>query len=138
MAIRQIKKIKVKTMPRDQAYYEAKKKIEEVLKLGALELDLSNPPYKDPKPPQLCELPDSLWQLTQLQKLNLSSNQLTALPESLGQLIQLQELNFSGNQLTTLPESLGQLTQLQDLDLSSNKMIALPESLENLINLKKT
>src|SRR5437867_2123058 len=107
-------------MPHDQAYLEAEKKIEEALKSGATELDLSNPEWSELKPLQLTELPESLWKLRQLQKLNLSNNQLMTLPESLaalGALTQLQTLNLSNNQLTALPESLGQLTQLQSLDL---------------------
>ncbi len=46
-------------------------------------------------------------------KLNLSGKGLTQLPEALWQLTQLQGLDLSGNQLTTVPEALGQLTQLQ-------------------------
>ena len=148
-------------MPKDQPYLAAEKKIKEALKSGATELDLSNSQYKDPKPPQLTELPDSLWKLTQLTDLNLShnqlttlpdsllaqltqltvlnlaSNQLTALPDSLGQLTQLKSLDLSINQLTTLPDSLGQLTQLQSLALSSNQLTALPEWLEQLTDLKE-
>src|SRR5262245_49381577 len=111
-------------MPHDQAYLEAEKKIAEALKSGATELDLSHNYSKDEE--KLTELPDALWQLTQLTELNLSDNQLTTLPESLGQLTELTELDLSNNQLTTLPESLGQLTQLTELDLSNNQLTTLP------------
>jgi len=120
-------------MPRDEAYRIAEQKIEAARKSGAKELDLSGD-YGE-RTPKLTELPESLDQLTQLQSLNLSSNQLTALPESLDQLTQLQSLNLSSNQLTALPESLGQLAQLQSLDLSSNRLTALPESLGQLTQL---
>src|SRR5262249_44627924 len=49
--------------------------------------------------------------------LDLSGKGLTQLPESLGQLTQLQRLDLSRNQLTAVPEALGQLSQLQLLDV---------------------
>jgi Leucine-rich repeat (LRR) protein len=84
----------------------------------------------------LTSLPESLGQLTQLQKLYLTNNQLTALPEWLGVLTRLQALNLSSNQLTALPESLGQLTQLRTLHLSINQLKSLPESLGQLTQLQ--
>ena len=117
-----------------EAFQLAEQKIEEVRQSGAKNLDLSG--GYDEKKLKLTELPESLGQLTQLQTLNLSSNQLTTLPESLSQLTQLQSLNLSGNQLAALPESLGQLTQLQSLDLSSNQLTALPESLGQFTQLQ--
>jgi Leucine-rich repeat (LRR) protein len=122
-------------MARNKAYYEAEKKIEEALKSGATELHLSYLQYRDSKPPELTELPDLLWQLTQLTKLNLSDNQLMSLPDSLGQLTQLTKLNLSDNQLMSLPESLERLTQLTELDLSSNQLTSLPESIGQLRSL---
>ena len=47
-------------MERDEAYRNAEKKIEEVQRTGAKELDLSAPLSEKPKPPQLTELPESL------------------------------------------------------------------------------
>src|SRR5688572_10135937 len=122
-------------MPHNQAYRQAEKKIDEALKSGATELDLSSM--------ELTELPESIGQLTQLKKLDLGwnyidekqKNQLTALPEALGKLTQLQTLNLSQNQLTDLPESLGQLMQLQELDLTDNKLIITPNILTKLTNL---
>jgi len=114
-------------MARDQAYLEAEKKIEQALKSGAMELNISLV--------ILTELPESIGLLTQLQSLDLNFNHLTALPESLGQLTQLQTLDLSSNQLMALPESLGQLTQLGSLNLSHNKLTALPESLGQLTQL---
>ncbi len=92
-------------MARDEAYRQAEKKIEAARRSGATKLSLWEM--------QLRELPESLFQLTQLQSLDLEKNFLTTLPKSLGKLTQLQTLRISYNQLTKLPESLGQLTQLQ-------------------------
>jgi Leucine-rich repeat (LRR) protein len=124
----------VVVMARNEAYRKAEQKIEEARRSGAKELDLRGGYYN--KAPKLTELPESLGQLTQLQSLNLGSNQLTALPDWLGQLTQLQLLNLSGNQLTTLPASLGQLTRLLSLDLSRNQLTALPEWLGQLMQLQ--
>jgi hypothetical protein len=90
----------------------AEERIQEIHRFGALKLDLSELGLR--------ELPPSIGQLTQLQVLNVSSNQLTALPEALGQLTQLEELDVSGNQLTALPETLKRLTRLQALYLHDN------------------
>ncbi len=139
-------------MPHDQAYYEAEKKIEEVLQSGATELDLFGM--------KLTELPELLGQLTQLQSLdltfnklitlpkwiqqlkqlkilNLSYNQLKELPQSLGALTQLRFLNFNNNQLKELPEILERLTQLRSLNLSGNQLTQIPDWIANLINLEK-
>jgi Leucine-rich repeat (LRR) protein/GTPase SAR1 family protein len=121
-------------MARNEAYRIAEQKIEEALRSGATQLDLSARfVAKDDK---LTELPDSLAQLTQLQQLYLRNNQLTALPDSLAQLTQLQLLDLQNNQLTALPDSLAQLTQLQLLDLSNNQLTALPDSLAQLTQLQ--
>ena len=75
----------VPPMPHDPAYLLAEKKIKEARRLGRTELDLSNPFKRNPNRSllatfdflayQLTELPESIVQLTQLQTLNLSSNQ---------------------------------------------------------------
>jgi internalin A len=122
-------------MAKDNALQAAEKKIAEALRERKSEVSLNGswiPGASD----KLTELPESLFQLTQLRSLNLANNKLTALPESLGQLTQLQSLNLSKNELAELPESLGQLTQLQSLDLSSNQLTALPESLVQLTQLQ--
>jgi len=84
---------------------------------------------------RLTRIPDSIGQLTQLQRLTASGCQLTSFPESLGQLVQLRELHAADNQLTALPESLRQLKALRSLDVRRNKINALPEWLGELTNL---
>ena len=84
----------------------------------------------------LTTLPESLWQLTQLQELYLSDSELSHLPESLGQLTQLREFDLGGNQLNHLPESLGKLTQLRWLSVTVNRLKCLPESLGQLKQLE--
>lgn len=118
-------------MAKDEAYYEAEKKIEEALQSGTTELVLGGD-YKTPDGEKLTELPESLWELIQLKSLRISQTKITTLPDSLGQLTQLKSLDLSRNQLTTLPESLGRLTQLTSLNLSGNQLTALPDSLGQL------
>ena len=67
-------------MARDEAYREAEKIIEEARQSGATELYLQGM--------NLTELPETLWELNQLQLLDLSHNTLTILPDSIGQLSQ--------------------------------------------------
>jgi Leucine-rich repeat (LRR) protein len=114
-------------MARDAAYRKAGEKIETALRTGATELDLRGM--------KLTELPESLGQLTQLQRLFLHQNQLTALPDWLGRLSQLDMLFLDENQLTALPESLGRLSQLTLLSVDGNQLTALPESLGQLSQL---
>jgi internalin A len=71
-------------------------------------------------------LPESIGQLAQLQRLDLTGNQMTMLPESIGQLAQLHHLNLSDNQLKELPESLRNLKSLQQLYLRGNEALGLP------------
>lgn len=95
-------------MAHDAAYYQAEKKIEEALKSGETELDLSDM--------RLTELPPELWNSPNLKVLKLgykymgAENQLTEIPKEIANLNQLQELHLSYNKLIALPELLGQLT----------------------------
>ncbi|MCA1592191.1 MAG: TIR domain-containing protein, partial [Acidobacteria bacterium] len=57
---------------------------------------------------------------------SLGGNQLTTLPESVTQLSQLQKLYLDGNRLTTLPESLKNLKRLERLYLHGNEALGLP------------
>ena len=90
----------------------------------------------------LLSLPESIGNLTSLQKLSLSFNRLDfknlrKLPESIGNLTSLKALHLNNNDLATLPESIGNLSSLQILDLSRNKFTILPESICTLISLQK-
>ena len=51
-------------MTQNEAYREAEQEIEEARRTGATKLDLSRM--------ELTDLPESLWELIQLEKLNLS------------------------------------------------------------------
>jgi len=83
----------------------------------------------------LTELPDALWDLTNLTSLNLGSNQLTQLPAEVAQLTNLTSLNLGSNQLTQLPAEVGKLTNLTSLNLFNNKLTQLPAEVAQLTNL---
>ncbi|BBI17035.1 leucine-rich repeat domain-containing protein [Neochlamydia sp. S13] len=81
-------------------------------------------------------LPPELFQLSQLQLLDLGGSQLTNLPSVIKHLSQLQSLSLSGNQLTSLPSVIGQLSYLQTLDLSHNQLTVIPIEIERLSQLQ--
>jgi hypothetical protein len=54
---------------------------------------------------------------TNLEELNLNSNEFTGLPAEIGQLSKLRVLNLANNPLTGLPYELGNLQKLEILDL---------------------
>ncbi|MCX6744965.1 MAG: leucine-rich repeat domain-containing protein [Candidatus Parcubacteria bacterium] len=92
-------------------------------------LDLSNQ--------NLTKVPDYVFNLTNLEELNLSNNKLSgAIQSQIGQLKKLKVLNASNNLMTGVPAEVGQLTNLQVLDLSNNQLTGLPNELGNLKKLK--
>jgi hypothetical protein len=66
-------------------------------------------------------------------KVDLSGNQLTEVPKGLENLTQLEELDLETNQLTSVKE-LENLTQLETLDLDENQLTSV-KGLENLTRL---
>lgn len=127
----------------------------------ALRLALKDPANADKlilAQARLTQLPDEIKSLTQLKRLDLSSNQLKVLPDGLSQLKLLEILWLDGNPLTqlppvvcqlkglkslkamncgltTLPAQLGQLKQLTFIGLTGNPLPTLPASLLELTSL---
>ncbi|MCB9113213.1 MAG: leucine-rich repeat domain-containing protein [Anaerolineales bacterium] len=117
-------------MPKELTPYQlAEQKIADALRSGATELNLSNM--------RLSELPESLGELTHLQRLTLHHNNLTLLPESLAKLTQLQYLNLSKNLLKILPTWFCTFTQLQELDLYGGFLRELPDIIQHIPQLRK-
>jgi len=80
---------------------------------------------------KLSELPEhALPQQTRW--LILTDNQLTQLPDSLGDLAQLQKLMLAGNQLRSLPPSIAQCHALELIRISANQLTAFPDALLGL------
>jgi len=83
------------------------------------------------------KIPESVFNQTSLEELNVSNNNLTgAIQSQIGQLKNLKILNASRNQMTGVPAEVGQLKSLEILDLSYNQLTGLPQELGNLQNLK--
>lgn len=92
-------------------------------------LDLSNK--------GLTSIPGYVFNMTNLQELNVSHNRITgAIQAEIRHLQNLKILNASYNQMTGVPAEIGQLSQLEVLDLSYNQLTGLPYELGNLIKLK--
>jgi len=92
-------------------------------------LDLSNQ--------HIVTVPETIFNQTNLEELNLSQNQLFgSLPAEIRHLQKLKVLNMSGNSMTGLPAEIGQLQSLEFLDLSNNQLTGLPYELGNLKKLK--
>uniref|UniRef100_A0A673YS64 Erbb2 interacting protein n=1 Tax=Salmo trutta TaxID=8032 RepID=A0A673YS64_SALTR len=77
-------------------------------------------------PLSLCR---SMHKLTQLERLDLGSNEFTEVPEVLEQLTGIKELWMDGNRLTFLPGRLGTLKQLSYLDVSKNNLEMVDEQI---------
>uniref|UniRef100_A0A3Q2PZR1 Erbb2 interacting protein n=1 Tax=Fundulus heteroclitus TaxID=8078 RepID=A0A3Q2PZR1_FUNHE len=74
--------------------------------------------------------------LTQLERLDLGSNEFTEVPDVLEHLSGLKELWIDGNKLTFLPGMLGTLKQLVYLDASKNNLEMVDEKISGCENLQ--
>lgn len=83
----------------------------------------------------LYEVPEELFELEELETLNLSGHMLTAVPDSIARLRNLQSLDLSDNKLTGLPDSFARLQNLRALDLSRNELAEFPAPLLGLRDL---
>lgn len=78
---------------------------------------------------KLTTIPDIVFTLKKLNKLDLSNNQITKLPPALGRLVYLQELALSGNKIRELPCEMGKLFRLKVLHLDSNPITSPPPAI---------
>lgn len=109
-------------------FREALKRINTARKTAAVELSLFRL--------GLTEVPPQVFELIELQSLDLTLNKLTVLPVAVSELRHLQSLSLSNNKLTTLPATVSELRQLQSLSLSNNKLTALPVAVSELRQLQ--
>lgn len=86
---------------------------------------------------ELKEIPDYVFNKTDIQKLDLSNNNLGgSLQAEVRQLQNLKVLNLSDNHFSSVPAEVGQLKNLEELNLSNNQITGLPYELGKLSNLK--
>jgi hypothetical protein len=77
-------------------------------------------------------LDKSLFQLTNLNLLNISDTSLTAIPDDIKLLSNLQSLLLFGNKLEEFNLNITSLSKLKVLDLSRNQLSSIPDSLNNM------
>ncbi|KAF1613919.1 UNVERIFIED_CONTAM: Erbin, partial [Eudyptes pachyrhynchus] len=83
--------------------------------------------------PFLCR---TMSRLTQLERLDLGSNEFTEVPEVLEQLSGLKEFWMDGNRLTLIPGFIGTLKQLTYLDVSKNNIEVVEEGISGCESLQ--
>ena len=78
----------------------------------------------------------------QLKELDLSNRhytsdaeKLTAIPPEIFEMQQLESLDLSWNRITEIPREIARLENLKSLNLMGNKLIEIPELIANLPNL---
>lgn len=80
-------------------------------------------------------LHEQLYQLKQLNFLNLHHTELKTVSEKIEFLQELQKLALNNNQIEKVPMEIGKLTKLKLIDLSFNKIHHIPAEFKNLIHL---
>jgi Leucine-rich repeat (LRR) protein len=87
---------------------------------------------------RLTSLPDELFNLQQIEVLELNNNILEYISSQIGKMIDLKHLNLNINNLKLLPKEIIQLKQLEMLNIKNNKHLVLDdEQISWLIELKK-
>jgi Leucine-rich repeat (LRR) protein len=89
------------------------------------------------------QLPDELFDLEELENLDISYNGFTELPPAIARMTHLRFLDLRGNNLQNLPAEISKLSELKHLDLSENPLQCLPEPanvqlMQNAILTKKS
>lgn len=77
-------------------------------------------------------LDGGIFQLTNINLLNISDTCLTAIPDSISSLVNLQSLLLFGNKITEFNKNITSLKKLKVLDLSRNQIKSIPESINNM------
>lgn len=84
---------------------------------------------------ELCDVPEKISQMTQLEELELSYSNLENLPDEFENLINLKKINLTDNDFYKFPEILCKLTNLEDICLESNNISEVSSKISNLVNL---
>ncbi|XP_008562111.1 PREDICTED: leucine-rich repeat-containing protein 30 [Galeopterus variegatus] len=84
----------------------------------------------------MTDIPDFLWGLSEVQKLNFSHNQLWVLPPEVGQLTRIVVVNLCGNRLKSLPREISLLQGLQVPFVNMNCLTEVPAELSLCRNLE--
>lgn len=85
---------------------------------------------------ELTEVPEEVFNLSNLRELSLAGNQLTTLPGSIAALSNLERFVIAGNRLRDLPEEITQLSELVGLWAHGNVLHTLPDDWSQLTKLQ--
>lgn len=77
-------------------------------------------------------LDNTVFQLTNINLLNISDTCLMAIPDDIKRLVNLQSLLLFGNKIQQFNENITSLPKLKVLDLSRNQLTAIPEGLNKM------
>jgi len=83
------------------------------------------------------DVPETLFNIRQLQVLNLQSNQLTNIHDNISQLTDLTKLDLSDNRIRDFPKSVYKLPCLLRLYLDNNDINEIPADITQLTNLEE-
>ena len=87
---------------------------------------------------QLTEVPEWVWDRTELEFLCVSDNRLTGVSGKIARLTNLKALDIAHNAITSIPDALGELPGLSDyLYLSDNQLTSFPEPVAKLASLSE-
>jgi len=81
---------------------------------------------------ELDEIPDAVFELTNLRTLLLYNNQITTIPDKAKSLKKLRILSLNSNKFRELPPVIGELSNLQELWICKNLLTELPEEILRL------
>lgn len=84
---------------------------------------------------ELEKIPDELFNLSKVKKLDFNHNNLTEIPQELFSMQNLSSLDFSNNKLREIPSEINKLQNLEELYLFGNLLSAIPY--EELVGLQK-
>ncbi len=86
---------------------------------------------------KLAVIPDTIKNLKNLKKLNLSNNQISHIPDEITMLEEIEDINLSKNLLKRIPDNISDLNKLKRLVISNNNLSELPVSIKSMYHLKE-
>lgn len=84
---------------------------------------------------QIKSLPETLYNLKNLEGLTFEYNNIANISKNIGKLEQIKRVSFMGNPIKHIPVEICKLQKLESLVLANTKITELPKCLENLQNL---
>ncbi len=84
---------------------------------------------------KIVEIPQEIFQFTELEYLDLSSNKITVIPKEISKLTKLKVLIVENNKIKELPEELFMLTGLLVISAGNNEIYYMSSKIKNLTKL---